>query len=328
MVLNHRCSLFFPWFYLRYFRLHAVNCSFLGVLVVFLSSFLNRGGCNTWNYSLVKTPLLGSCGSSCPGCFWSRAVCGLSSLEFLAAPPGWLWELLSLGFCHRLGASGKWVQALSPPCVCCRTLPEKGFCWPVQIYLVWCQGQEATRWGWKCLGVPRPAGVAQLCGTPWKAWKGTNNNNAEYDRGYFFPLSPPLLRTENTRVFLAASRSTFRTRSPCFLPQAQYRVLGTWLPKQGREDIRIFPTPFFSLVDISRCASSRLAKHKQAFRLTGSWTKGPAGARARVPCSPRQPRRAPALRTAPALHRPHRRSGRASKYPSPKGFCWLIFFFF
>lgn len=38
-------------------------------------------------------------------------------------------------------------------------------------------------------------------------------------------------------------------------------------------DSQIFPTPFFSLVDISRCASSRLDKHKQAFRLTSAWTK-------------------------------------------------------
>ena len=85
-----------------------------------------------------------------------------------------------------------------------------------------------------------------------------------------FSLALPLLRMEYTCVFWAASRSTFRTRSPCFLPQAECCVLGTRLPEQGREDIHIFPTPFFSLVDISRCASSRLAKHKQAFRLTGS----------------------------------------------------------
>lgn len=92
-----------------------------------------------------------------------------------------------------------------------------------------------------------------------------------------------LLGAENPYVFLAASCMTLRTRSPCFLPQAEYFVLGSWLPKQGREDIHIFPTPFFSLVGISRCASSRLAKHKQAFRLTGSWTRGPIGMRALLP---------------------------------------------
>lgn len=107
---------------------------------------------------------------------------------------------------------------------------------------------------------------------------------------------------------------TFQAHSPCFLPQAGYFVLGTWLPKQGREDIHIFPTPFFSLVDISRCASSRLAKHKQAFRLTGSWT-----------------RRSPTLRSSPASgcpSPPHRPAPTASKYPSPKGICWWIDFFF
>lgn len=87
----------------------------------------------------------------------------------------------------------------------------------------------------------------------------------------------------NPCVFLVASLMILRTCLPCFLPQAEYFVLGTWLPKQGGEDIHIFPTPFFSLVGISRCASSRLAKHKQAFRLTGSWTRGPVGMRVLPP---------------------------------------------
>lgn len=288
------------------------------------------GQCNIWNYSFAKTLLFRSHGSSCPGYFWSRAGCVLSSLGLLAAPPAWLQELLSFGFAvgseHLVNGCKR-----SPLHAFAITTSLKRAFVELSKYILsgakcWCQGHEATKWGWKCLGGARLAMVAQVCGTPLKAWKGTNNN-AEHDWGYFFPLSLTLLRTENTRVFSAASCSTFRTLSPCFLPQAEYCVLGTWLPKQGREDIHIFPTPFFSLVDISRCASSRLAKHKQAFRLTGSWTKGPAGARACVPCSPRQPRRAPALRTTPALHQAHCWSRRASKYPSPKGFCWLIYFF-
>lgn len=245
---------------------------------------------------------------------------------FLEPRTGWvcpcsstwmLQELLLLGFSYWLRASGKWVQIL-PFCAFAITSSLKRAFVRLSKYILssarcWCQGYEVrheSAWVFPTLPL-RPRPVAAL----GRLERGTNND-AEHDWGCFSPLSLPVLRTENTCDFLSASPSTFRTRSPCFPPQAEYRALGSWLPQQGGEDIHIFPTPFFSLVDISRCASSRLAKHKQAFRATGSWTRGPAGAR--VPSSPRHAHRGPARAGQP----------RNLPLPSSPGFLLIDFYFF
>lgn len=87
----------------------------------------------------------------------------------------------------------------------------------------------------------------------------------------FFPypkphLSPPAV------LFPTWITISIQSTSPCSVPFVL--CLSQEIEK---ENLHIFPTPFFSLVDISRCASSRLAKYKQAFRLTSARTKAPAG---------------------------------------------------